>query len=110
MKDLGDRATGKVALSFVTVDPERDTEAVLDGYVHSFLADAAGLRVSDRVALTQLGYAFGASFSRDVLADGTIEVGHTAFLYALDADHHLLVQWPFGCGCRGGEHGEEWLE
>jgi len=94
MRDLGDRAD-RLGITFVSVDPERDTQALLDSYVGSFFAHARALRISDRTALNAVGDAFGASFTRTE-TDGKVEVAHTAFLYALDAGGRLLVQWPFG--------------
>lgn len=93
--DLGDDSE-RLDLTFVTIDPERDTQEIVDGYVASFVAGSSGLRVTDPDQLQALADAFGASFSREVAPDGTVEVGHTAFLYALDGDGRLLVQWPFG--------------
>lgn len=96
LKELGDGATDRVALSFVTVDPERDTSETLVGYVRSFLADADAVRISDRSELQRLGDVFGATFGRTEATDGSVEISHSAFLYALDGDGRLLVQWPFG--------------
>lgn len=96
LDQLGPDAAARTATTFVTVDPERDTEAGLAAYIGSFVEQGVGLRVTDPEALRGLADAFGADYRREVADDGTVEVGHTAFLYALDEDGRLLVQWPFG--------------
>ncbi len=96
LADLGERAS-LVDVAFVTVDPERDTPEVLRGYLASFVADGGHpVRITDPAALQATADAFGASFTRQVSDTGAVEVGHTAFLYAVDDRGRLLVQWPFG--------------
>ena len=40
--------------------------------------------------------AFLASSTVEVQEDGTVDVAHTAVLYAVDADGRVVVEWPFG--------------
>ena len=95
LEQVGSRAM-EVDLTFVSVDPERDTDEILDGYVQSFVESGDGVRLSDPTVLAEMAERFGASYDRTVADDGTIEVSHSAFLYALDAGGRLLVSWPFG--------------
>lgn len=95
LDQVGRRAE-EVDLTFVSVDPQRDTDEILDGYVQSFVDSGDGVRLSDPTVLAEMAERFGASYERTVADDGTIEVSHSAFLYALDAGGRLLVSWPFG--------------
>ncbi|MCX7619287.1 MAG: SCO family protein [Acidimicrobiales bacterium] len=89
--------SGKVSLLFVSVDPERDTAEILDGYVSSFVTPNYLVRLEDPDALAQLESRFGA---RSELGprheDGSYEVAHTALLYAVDPAGKVVVEWPFG--------------
>lgn len=95
MNRLGGDAD-KVQLAMVTVDPERDTPEKLQAYVRSFVPTAQALSITDTAALKQVGDAFGAQFSVTKTADDTVEVSHSAFLYAVDDQGRIRVQWPFG--------------
>jgi protein SCO1 len=94
--ELGDAANG-VEVAFVTVDPDRDTGEALIGYV-GFFTDGEGhaLRTEDPGLLSAAANAFGVEYEVVVAADGKVDVGHTAHLYAVDDQGRLLVTWPFG--------------
>ncbi len=70
-----------VQVLFVTVDPQRDTPAVLDAYVHAFLASAIGL--SGTAAQTKaLAERYHVSYSYGKPdAHGNYVVNHSAALY-----------------------------
>jgi protein SCO1/2 len=87
---------GRVGLAMVTVDPARDTEAVLTDYVRSFVPDGHALRTEDDAALRAAATAFGADYVVQAPAGGEVEVGHTSHLYAVDDRGRLVLQWPFG--------------
>jgi protein SCO1/2 len=93
--DLGDLAD-RVAVAMVTVDPDRDTPEVLTGYVQSFVPGSHALRSEADPPLRRAADVFGASYDVTVADDGTVEVGHTASLYAVDDAGLLRVTWPFG--------------
>lgn len=95
LRDLGEDAQ-RVALAMATVDPGRDTAENLSNYVQAFVENAHALRTEDDVALRKVATAFGADYEVIVADDGSVEVGHTAHLYAVDADGLLQVTWPFG--------------
>ncbi len=79
----------------VTVDPERDN-AVLPGYVTSFVADAEAAGTTDADLLAAAAEPFGASYDVVTTDDGDIEVSHSGFLYLVDDEGRLQVTWPFG--------------
>lgn len=87
-----------VNLAMVTVDPERDTSAVMAGYVKSFFPTGAALRTDDAAALAKVAEPFGASYSVTPAKEpgGEPEVAHSAYLYAIDDAGKIRVQWAFG--------------
>lgn len=95
-KELGDDAA-RVGLTFVSVDPRRDTAAVLDGYIGSFVPDYHVVRIEDPAALAAVQAPFGARSSiGPEQADGTYEVKHTGTMYAVDPTGHVVLEWAFG--------------
>ncbi|MEM8904558.1 MAG: SCO family protein [Actinomycetota bacterium] len=95
LDDLGDDAD-RVSVAMATVDPGRDTDEVISGYLRSFIDDGHPLRTDDDAELRAVTAVFGADYAVDVADDGDIEVAHTGSLYAVDDQGHLVVTWPFG--------------
>lgn len=79
----------------VTVDPERDLD-VMAGYASSFVPDAVAAGTLDIDVLKAAGEPFGASWEVRTLDDGTVEVDHSPFLYAVDDQGELVLSWQFG--------------
>ena len=86
----------RIRVAFVTVDPKRDTAAVLTGYVRGFFPSGAALRSEDDAALRAVATAFSAAYDVRRGDGGDVEVLHTDFVYAVDADGRVVVQWPYG--------------
>jgi protein SCO1/2 len=80
----------------VTIDPRRDTAPILTKYVEHFLKRTDVRRTDVDQQLRAAANAFGAQYSVQVAADGSEEVGHSAFLYAVDENGRIVVTWPFG--------------
>lgn len=83
MQRLGKLADGARIL-FVSVDPTRDTPAVLHGYVNAFDPRAIGLTgpPSDIEALSKR---YRAAFTREPgKADGSYDVSHSSGIYIFD--------------------------
>lgn len=99
-RELGDEAE-RVDLAMVTVDPERDTAEVLNGYLSSFTDRFNALRPTSEPELVTAEDAFLASSTVVKNADGTIEVGHSANAYVVDEGGRVVVEWPFGHGKDG---------
>ena len=95
LRDLGETAT-KVNVAMATIDPERDTDEVITGYVQSFIPEAHALRTTDPDELRAAADVFGADYGVSVDDEGKYEVFHTANLYAIDDEGLLQVTWPFG--------------
>lgn len=97
---IGDTAD-RVDVAMITIDPERDSDEILTGYVQSFLPDAHALRTEDADALQAAADAFGASFSVNTAEDGTVEVSHSAAMYVVDSTGSVVLTWPFGIPADG---------
>lgn len=95
--DAADRKRVEVAM--VTVDPERDTAAVMNRYVGHFFPDgefASFVPANDR-QLDRAERAFKVAHEygkRD--RKGNYEVAHTAQVFAIADDGEVMVEWPFG--------------
>jgi protein SCO1/2 len=82
---LGTDAT-KVRVLFVSVDPARDTVAVLKRYVSAFGPEFVGLRGSD-AALERLSKRYRVAYSREKPdANGDYEVTHSSAVFIFDGD------------------------
>ena len=79
-----------------TIDPQRDTAEVLDGYVKSFFPTAKALRADDEEQLTKATDALGVSYDTDYSNPEDPKVAHSGYLYAIDQAGDLRVQWAFG--------------
>ena len=90
MQRLGPLADG-VRILFVSVDPTRDTPAIMHAYVNAFDKRAVGLTGSpgDVEALVKR---YRASFSREPdKGDGNYEVSHSSAIYIFDAKGHARL-------------------
>ncbi len=96
LRKLDESDADKIHLAMATVDPERDTDEILTGYVQSFLPGSTALRTLDADVLREAGDAFGVTYDVTPTDDGDVEVIHTGFLYVVDDQGQLLLTWPFG--------------
>jgi len=79
------------ALIFVTLDPQRDTPAVLEEYLDWFDAGIAGL-TGEPEAVRAAAERYRVGLERE--ADGAI--AHSAYLYLIDTAGRVLLMYPFG--------------
>lgn len=89
----------RLEVGMVTVDPKRDTGAVLNGYLGHFFPGVTtfAYRTTDTAALARAEEAFGASHELgEPNAKGAYDVSHTAQIYAVDRTGAVVVEWPFG--------------
>lgn len=87
--------TDRVEFAMVTVDPDRDIPVLTD-YVQSFVPGSHALGTTDASVLAEVAAPFGVSYSVETADDGSIEVAHSGYLYAVDDQGGLLLTWPFG--------------
>ena len=103
LSDLGVAVRGlqpdeqaRIQVAFVSVDPRRDTPAVLRGYIRSFFSKGHALRTDDAKQLAAVAKAFGAAYRVTTDAKGAVDVVHSSFTYAVDDAGTLRLQWGFG--------------
>jgi protein SCO1/2 len=82
----------KVQVLFVTVDPQRDTAAILKQYVPAFDPRFLGLRPEDDVALEKIAKDFKIYYKKvPGISPGSYTIDHTAGSYAFDPDGRLRL-------------------
>lgn len=95
LRDLGDDAD-RVTVAMATIDPGRDSDEIITGYVQSFVPAAHALRSEEDASLRAAADVFGADYGVTITDEGDYEVIHTAHLYAIDDAGLLQVTWAFG--------------
>ena len=89
MKSLGTDAD-RTGVLFITVDPERDTPAVLKDYLSSFDPHLRGLTGDpDAIAATLKAYRVYAK--KIPLKDGDYTMDHTAIVYVMDKNGRFVA-------------------
>ncbi len=86
---LGDRGEAVQPL-FVTIDPERDTPAVLADYVASFHPRLIGLTGSAE-QIRQVAYDYRVYYAKAETGDGDYLVDHSAYIYLIGPDGQTLT-------------------
>lgn len=76
-------------IAFISVDPDRDTPEALAEYVHYFSPDFTGATAS-LPELQALGRALGVLFMKVEQADGDYSVDHSAGIFFISPDLHLV--------------------
>ncbi|MGE0727813.1 MAG: SCO family protein [Acidimicrobiia bacterium] len=94
LQELGPEAAA-VDTALVTIDPARDTAENVRSYLDHFVDGGRGLIITEPDRLQAVADEFGATYAVETV-DGVVEVSHSAFVYVLDEQGRLLVQWPFG--------------
>jgi protein SCO1/2 len=88
---LGPQAD-KVQVLFVTVDPARDTDAILKQYVPAFDPRFLGLRPADETALEKVTKDFKIYYKKvPGSSPGSYTIDHTAGSYAFDPEGRLRL-------------------
>jgi protein SCO1/2 len=101
VNDLSADLAPRVTVGMVTVDPERDTAELLDGYLGHFFDRKMALRTEDPEVLAAAAEAFGVRFEVEAHESGTsYGVSHSAVTYVVDDAGTVVVEWPFGFDSR----------
>jgi protein SCO1 len=74
----------------VSVDPERDTPAVLASYLRAFDPQFIGL-TGDKAAIERLAANLGVAVGRSALPGGSYTVDHTSAVFLVDARGELVA-------------------
>ena len=91
LRALGPDADRTRAL-FITVDPERDTSAVIKDYLSSFDPHLIGL-TGDPAAIAAVAKAYRVYFKKVPLDGGGYSMDHTAIVYLMDKEGRFVA--PF---------------
>jgi len=83
---------GRIGVLFITVDPERDTSAVLKDYLSSFDPHLRGL-TGDPAAVDAALKAYRVYAKKVPLKDGDYTMDHTAVVYLMDKNGRFVA--PF---------------
>lgn len=86
-------AARRPAVVMVSVDPGRDTPAVLGRYVPHFDPAFVGATGPD-AAIAALAAALGAAYQKGAEVDGSYAVDHTAAVFLIDPEARLLAVFP----------------
>lgn len=87
LRKLGPKAAHVVPV-FVTVDPDRDTPAVLKKYVSAFGPEFVGL-TGTNAQITRTAHEYGVYFEKQQLPGNTYSVSHTGEIYLVGPDGYL---------------------
>ncbi len=91
LRALGPDAN-RVGALFITVDPERDTPAVIKDYLSNFDPHLRGL-TGDQAAINAAIKAYRVYAKKVPLENGDYTMDHTAVVYLMDKDGHFVA--PF---------------
>ncbi len=80
---LGPEAKKKVAVLFITVDPERDTPAVMRDYVTAFDAPITGLSGTPEETAA-VAKAYKVYYAKHPKAGGDYDMDHSSVIYVMD--------------------------
>ncbi len=101
LDDLPAALERRVTVALATVDPERDTTAVLTEYLAAIFDHSLALRTTSDAELETAADAFGVRWQVDPHAPGeAYGVAHTAVTYVVDDTGTVVVEWPFGFSTR----------
>ena len=96
----------------ISVDPQRDTPAVLAPYLHAFDPQFQGL-TGDAQTIARLAANFGVAVNRVELPGGDYTMDHSAVVFLLDASARIVAIFtpPFEVAALSAdlEHAAPWL-
>jgi len=82
LDQLGDKKS-QVGIVFISVDPERDTPAVLKSYIESFGGPVEALTGSPD-AVAQAAKDYKVYYAKHARSDGGYDMDHSALIYIMD--------------------------
>ncbi len=94
-KKLAPAEAADVQVLYVTVDPERDTEAQMKRYLATFDPTFIG-GVGTRAQIDAAQKNWGISSTKNVNADGSHTIGHSSSIYLIDRQGGLRAVMPYG--------------
>lgn len=91
LSKLGPTA-GRVVPIFITIDPERDTPAVLKPYVRSFGQQFVGL-TGDPKTIAKVAADYRVYFRKHALGNGDYGLDHSNVIYLMGPDGKFVTYW-----------------
>jgi len=91
LRDLGADAD-RLGAVYITVDPERDTAALMKDYLSNFDPHLRGL-TGDAAAIAAVAKEYHVYYKKVPLEGGDYTMDHTAIVYLMDKDGHFIA--PF---------------
>ncbi|HTT78382.1 MAG TPA: SCO family protein [Stellaceae bacterium] len=88
--DLDARQKKDVGVVFISVDPARDTPAVMKAYAANFDAPIIGL-TGTAAAVKQAAQDYHVYYAKHDEPDGSYEMDHTALVYVMDPEGHFVT-------------------
>jgi protein SCO1/2 len=88
LRALG-RDADRIRALFITVDPERDTQAVIKDYLSSFDPHLSGL-TGDPAAIAAVAKAYRVYYKKVPLEQGGYTMDHTAIVYLMDKEGRFV--------------------
>ena len=89
---LGPNQRHAVQAMFITVDPARDTPAVMKDYVAGFNAGIVGLTGSES-AITQAEKGYRVFAAKHPTKDGDYEMDHSSIIYVMDPNGRFVANF-----------------
>ncbi len=89
---LGPETARKVQVVFITVDPERDTPAVMKDYVSAFGPGFAALS-GPQAAITQAEQEYHVYAAKHPTDDGGYEMDHSSIIYVMDPSGKFITNF-----------------
>jgi len=96
LQALGDKAADIIPI-FITLDPERDTPAVMADYVKNFGSRFVGLTGSpEAIAAAAKAYRVAYSKRTDDPKASAYSIDHSEFAYLMGRDGQYVTHFPYG--------------
>ena len=96
LQALGDKAADIIPI-FITLDPERDTPAVMADYVKNFGSRFVGLTGSpEAIAAAAKAYRVAYSKRTDDSKASAYSIDHSEFAYLMGRDGQYVTHFPYG--------------
>ena len=89
---LGPSAKNKIGVVFITVDPDRDTAAVLKEYVSSFSAPVVAL-TGAAPNIAQAAKDYRVYYAKHPTKDGGYDMDHSALIYVMDPEGRFTASF-----------------
>lgn len=102
LRELGAQAD-QVQVLFITIDPARDTQALLQGYAPAFDPRFIGLTGTPG-QIARVAGQFRILYRRQDVANGDYTMDHSAGTYLLDRDGVVRVEVAYGSGAATFTH------